>query len=62
LAGVTIDGHSPFGATGHPHAIGSTFILEMILFGSIFAAIGLIIGLYLKKKVFKQAESKRIKQ
>jgi hypothetical protein len=59
LAGTTIDGHSPFGATGHPHAIGSTLLLEILLFGGIFAAIALVAVLYLKKKVFKQAESKK---
>jgi hypothetical protein len=38
-AGTVIDGHSPFGATGHPHAIESTFLLEMLLFSGIFIAI-----------------------
>jgi hypothetical protein len=38
-AGTTIDGHSPFGAKGHPHAIQSTFLLEVLLFAGIFVAI-----------------------
>jgi hypothetical protein len=62
LAGITIDGHSPFGARGHPHAIGSAWLLEMLLFLVIFAAIGLVVVLFLKKKVLKRAESKKIQQ
>jgi hypothetical protein len=59
-AGSTIDGHSPFGARGHPHAIGSTWLLEMLLLLGIFAAIGLVVVLFLKKKVLRQAETKEV--
>lgn len=38
-AGTVIDGHSPFGAKGHPHAIESTMLLEMLLYSAIFIAI-----------------------
>lgn len=38
-AGSVIDGHSPFGAKGHPHAIEPTLLLEMLLYSVILAAI-----------------------
>jgi len=38
-AGTTIEGHSPFGATGHPHAIESTLLLELLLYSGIFIAL-----------------------
>jgi hypothetical protein len=49
-AGTVIDGHSPFGATGHPHAIESTFLLEMLLFSGIFIAIAAGFVLFWRKR------------
>jgi hypothetical protein len=37
--GTTIDGHSPFGARSHPHAIESTLLLEMMIIAVIFLAV-----------------------
>ncbi len=37
--GMMIDGHSPFGATGHPHAIQSTLLLEILLLAGIIIAV-----------------------
>jgi hypothetical protein len=48
--GSVIDGHSPFGSSGHPHAIESTFLLEMLLLGGILAAVGVVVVLFIKKK------------
>ncbi len=50
-AGATIDGHSPFGATGHPNAIESTLLLEMLLFASIFIAIAAGVVFFWRKKM-----------
>jgi hypothetical protein len=47
---VVIDGHSPFGATGHPHAIESTALLEMLLFSGIFIAIAAGFVFFWRKK------------
>jgi hypothetical protein len=48
--GTVIDGHSPFGATGHPHAIESTALLEMLLVSGIFIAIAAGIVFFWRKK------------
>jgi hypothetical protein len=52
-----IAGHSPYGANGHPHAIESTMLLEMLLFAGIFIAIGVVVVLFIKKKVSKQTQN-----
>jgi hypothetical protein len=48
--GRVIDGHSPFGATGHPHAIQSTMLLEMLMFAGIFIAIAAGFVFFWRKK------------
>jgi hypothetical protein len=48
--GSVIDGHSPFGATGHPHAIGSTLLLEILLLAGIIIAIAAPMFFFWRKK------------
>ncbi|UCE74769.1 MAG: hypothetical protein JSV56_03455 [Methanomassiliicoccales archaeon] len=48
--GSVIDGHSPFGATGHPHAIQSTLLLEILLFSGIFIAVAAGVVIFWRKK------------
>ncbi|UCE36861.1 MAG: hypothetical protein JSW00_15345 [Thermoplasmata archaeon] len=49
-AGSVIDGHSPFGARGHPHAIQSMLLWEILLFSSIFIAIAAGFVYFWKKR------------
>ncbi len=49
-AGAVIEGHSPFGATGHPHAIESTWFMEMLLYSGIFIAIAAPLVLIWRRK------------
>ncbi|UCG70634.1 MAG: hypothetical protein JSV09_06350, partial [Thermoplasmata archaeon] len=49
-AGTVIDGHSPFGAKGHPHAIESTWLLEMLLYSAILLAVVAGVALIWRKR------------
>jgi hypothetical protein len=48
--GTSIDGHSPFGAKSHPHAIESTFLLEMMVLAAIMLAVAAPIVFFWRKK------------
>ncbi len=60
--GSTIDGHAPFGAKSHPHAIKSTLIWEILIIAGIIVAIAAGIVYFRRKKRTNVVEVETISQ
>ncbi|MFW3145731.1 MAG: hypothetical protein ACMUIE_02840 [Thermoplasmatota archaeon] len=48
--GAVIDGHAPFGATGHPHSVGTGLLYDILLLAAIIGLIGAGAWVYYRQR------------